>query len=363
MFCVSMFVGYSPNQKGYKCYISETRRILVLCDLKFIEENGYYEKKDWENLRELAHSPRDRATTIRNLLENLRNGNVPSSSEVMMAPHPTMESQEIEAEQNSEEEVVAEVVVENQEGDEIPEPTELNIDEDVHGDQQEEVTAAPDQEEEPPVLRRSQRIRKPSNLLNTQIYYNNKAVAHPVQATCHLAHFPLEHHVFLGQLELEEIPSSYEEAQRHKVRRDAVGDETGSMERNHTWDEADLPPGKMAVSSKWVFTIKYFSTGKIERHKARLVARGFTQTYGDDYIETFAPVAKLHTIRVVLSLATNLEWELWQMDEKNAFFQGDLEEEVYMTPPPGLEERVTPGKVLRLRKAIYGLKQSPRAWY
>ena len=93
------------------------------------------------------------------------------------------------------------------------------------------------------------------------------------------------------------------------------------------------------------------------------MARGFTQVYGDNYTDTFAPVAKLHTVRVLLSLATNLSWDLWQMDVKNAFLQGELEEEVYMTPPPGLESRFQPGKVLRLRKAIYGLKQSPRAWY
>ncbi|CAL9233197.1 unnamed protein product [Arabidopsis halleri] len=135
------------------------------------------------------------------------------------------------------------------------------------------------------------------------------------------------------------------------------------MIRNHTWDEEELPQGKRCVSSKWVFTIKYKSNGEIERHKARLVARGFTQTYGEDYRETFAPVAKQHTVKVVLSLAVNLDWELWQMDVKNAFLQGELKEEVYMTPPPGLEDIVAPGKVLRLRKAIYGLKQSPRAWY
>ena len=85
--------------------------------------------------------------------------------------------------------------------------------------------------------------------------------------------------------------------------------------------------------------------------------------YGEDYLDTFAPVAKLHTIRILMSLAVNLEWDLWQMDVKNVFLQGELEDEVYMCPPPGLEDMVKPGNVLRLKKAIYGLKQSPRAWY
>ena len=135
------------------------------------------------------------------------------------------------------------------------------------------------------------------------------------------------------------------------------------MIKNDTWYESELPKGKRAVSCKWIFTIKYLPNGKIDRRKTRLVARGFTQTYGEDYIDTFAPVAKLHTIRIVLSVATNLGWDLWQMDVKNAFLQGELEEEVYMLPPPGLEGMVKPGNVLRLKKVIYGLKQSPRAWY
>jgi hypothetical protein len=195
------------------------------------------------------------------------------------------------------------------------------------------------------------------------LYYNNKAVAHPIQAVCSLALLPQDHQAFIGKIEANFVLQTYEEAKESEEWINAVADETGAMIRNHTWDEEDLPPGKRAVSSKWVFTIKYLSNGEIERHKARLVACGFTQTYGRDYTETFAPVAKLHTVRVVLSLATNLSWDLWQMDVKNAFLQGELEEEVYMTPPPGLEDSIAPGKVLRLRKAIYGLKQSPRAWY
>ncbi|XP_013589286.1 PREDICTED: uncharacterized protein LOC106297627 [Brassica oleracea var. oleracea] len=121
--------------------------------------------------------------------------------------------------------------------------------------------------------------------------------------------------------------------------------------------------------SQWINTEVYFNAeaylanGQPERKKTRLVTRGYTQVYGEDYLDTFAPVAKLHTIRIVLSLAVNLEWDLWQMDVKNAFLQGELEDEVYMRPPPGMEHLTKPGNVLRLKKAIYGLKQSPRAWY
>uniref|UniRef100_A0A2N9GI16 CCHC-type domain-containing protein n=1 Tax=Fagus sylvatica TaxID=28930 RepID=A0A2N9GI16_FAGSY len=119
--------------------------------------------------------------------------------------------------------------------------------------------------------------------------------------------------------------------------------------------------GKSAIGCKWVYKIKTKSDGSIERYKARLVAKGYAQEYGIDYEETFAPVARITSVRSLLAIAAVHQWPLFQMDVKNAFLNGDLTEEVYMQAPPGYSD--CPDKVCLLRRALYGLKQAPRAWF
>ena len=113
-----------------------------------------------------------------------------------------------------------------------------------------------------------------------------------------------------------------------------------------------MPRDKKIVGCKWGFSVKYRVDGSIVRYKARLVAKGFTQTYGIDYQETFAPVAKINSIRVLLSLVVNSNWPLHQLDVKNAFLNGDLEEEIFISLPLGFEERLGVDKVCRLRKSL-----------
>jgi hypothetical protein len=140
-------------------------------------------------------------------------------------------------------------------------------------------------------------------------------------------------------------------------------EEMEAFHKNKTWDLVKLPNGKKVVGWKWVFTVKHKVDGFTERYKARLVTKGFTQTYGIDYEETFAHIAKMNSIRVLLSIVANLNWPLHQFDVKNAFLHGDLEEKVYMEIPPGLEDLSSAGKVCKLKKALYGLKQYPKAWF
>ena len=160
-----------------------------------------------------------------------------------------------------------------------------------------------------------------------------------------------------------EIPKSVQEALESPQWKQAILDEMRAMEKNQTWKVVLRSQNKVPVGCRWVFTVKYKSDRTIECYKAKLVAKGYTQTYGIDYQETFAPVAKINTVRVLLSLATNLDWPLQQLDVKNAFLNGDLEKEVYMNLPPRFDDRRKDGMVCRLKKSLYGLKQSPRAWF
>jgi hypothetical protein len=126
------------------------------------------------------------------------------------------------------------------------------------------------------------------------------------------------------------VPKSYREALSHPGWRKAMEKEMHALDLNHTWDLVHKPAGTSIVGCRWVFTVKQNLDGTVDHLKAHLVAKGFTQTYGLDYTETFSLVAKLNSIRIIVSLAANLDWPLHQLDVKNAFLHGDLNETVYM---------------------------------
>ncbi|CAI7789030.1 unnamed protein product [Closterium sp. NIES-54] len=141
----------------------------------------------------------------------------------------------------------------------------------------------------------------------------------------------------------------------------AMESELKSIEENGTWELVELPEGRKAITSKWLFKIKSDADGKIERYKSRLVAKGYQQKEKVDYKELFAPVVKPTTLRTLLAGAAIKGWVVKQMDVTTAFLNGVLEEEIFMAQPEGFDDGS--GRVLRLKKALHGLRQAPRQWY
>ncbi|KAK1604909.1 hypothetical protein QYE76_028690 [Lolium multiflorum] len=158
-------------------------------------------------------------------------------------------------------------------------------------------------------------------------------------------------------------PDNLQEALADPNWKMAMDDEFSALMHNNTWHLVPATHGRNVIDCKWVYKVKRKADGTIDRYKARLVAKGFKQRYGIDYEDTFSPVVKVATIHLVLALAISRNWKLRQLDVKNAFLHGVLEEEVYMRQPPGYEDHTCLDHVCKLDKALYGLKQAPRAWY
>jgi Reverse transcriptase (RNA-dependent DNA polymerase) len=140
----------------------------------------------------------------------------------------------------------------------------------------------------------------------------------------------------------------------------AMIEEMRALVKNDIWDMVPRPSGKNVVGCKWVYLVKHNPEGNVNIFKARLVAKCYTQTYGVDYKETFALVAKMNIIRTLISCTVNLGWDLCQLDMKNVFLHGDLKEEVSIEIPSGFANEQLRDKVCRLKRSLYGLKQSPR---
>ncbi|GLT71533.1 hypothetical protein SLA2020_435440 [Shorea laevis] len=171
-------------------------------------------------------------------------------------------------------------------------------------------------------------------------------------------------HALIAATTLEgKEPTCYSEATRSHEWRAAMNMEFTALMHNGTWTLVPPQSTMNLVGCKWVFKIKRKSDGSIDRYKARLVAKGYHQQPGIDFDETYSPVVKPTTIRMVLSLAVTNDWPIRQLDVQNAFLHGDLQENVYMSQPPGFIHPLYPNHVCHLRKALYGLKQAPRAWF
>ncbi|KAJ4767670.1 Gag/pol [Rhynchospora pubera] len=162
---------------------------------------------------------------------------------------------------------------------------------------------------------------------------------------------------------METEPRTFNQANSLPAWRQAMAVELHALALNKTWTLVPPPANQKVLSSKWVYKIKRKPDGTIDRFKARLVANGFHQEEGVDFMETYSPVVRPTTIRVVLSIAMSSQWQIKQLDVQNAFLHGDLTETVYMAQPKGFVDPTFPNHVCLLHKSLYGLKQAPRAWF
>uniref|UniRef100_A0A2N9FSL6 Reverse transcriptase Ty1/copia-type domain-containing protein n=1 Tax=Fagus sylvatica TaxID=28930 RepID=A0A2N9FSL6_FAGSY len=165
---------------------------------------------------------------------------------------------------------------------------------------------------------------------------------------------------------LEDEPQSFKEAMsmpEAPLWKEAVNSEIESILQNHTWELVDLPPGCKPLGYKWIFKRKMKADGSIDKYKAQLVVKGYKQKEGVDYFDTYSPVTRITSIRMLIAIAALYNLEIHQMDVKTAFLNGELNEEIYMKQPEGF---IIPGKekkLCRLVKSLYGLKQAPKQWH
>jgi transposase InsO family protein len=352
-----VFLGMGTNQKGYKCYNPETRKFYTTMDVNFLENEKYFENSyPSQGEREIYLDPE--FLQMNQLYTQLN----PCISSPTVDSIPTTNSISIEARESSSTPTQADQHGADATGVEFwtnnEEEIGLNALRSHLSENNEEVCNFDIQPKLPPRINRGRPPKRyvPEDGTTEQSAYpianytSTKTLCQPLKN-------------FTEQLSSNVIPERLEDALKSEKWTKAMSVEMEALEKNNTWKIIELPPGKKPVGCKWVYSIKYNAEGKIERYKARLVAKGYTQTYGVDFQETFSPVAKLNSVRVLLSLAANFDWPLHQFDVKNAFLHGELEEEIYMELPPGYEYGVAANKVCKLEKALYGLKQSPRAWF
>ncbi|GKA10809.1 putative ribonuclease H-like domain-containing protein [Tanacetum coccineum] len=213
---------------------------------------------------------------------------------------------------------------------------------------------------------KSQILGDPKSAVQTRSKVQNKSGAHALlshtQKQQRNNHKDQQHCLFACFLSQEE-PKKIAEALQDDSWVQAMQEELLQFKLQQVWVLVDLPHGMKVIGTKWVYRNKRDERGVVVRNKARLVAQGYTQEEGIDYDEVFAPVARIEAIRLFLAFASFMGFIVYQMDVKSAFLYGTIDEEVYVSQPPGFVDPDHPNKVYKVVKALYGLHQAPRAWY
>lgn len=336
-----VFLGYPPGTKGYKILDLKTRKIVVSRDVHFHEE--IFPFKTMQNYDEIFEEPQ--------IHHDCSCEPIPNESLNEQSAQP-------EAEPNSEmgpEMAPVEDETETQPNDEVTHNVDVV---------EPQTNARPARTKTQPSKLKDFVVQVPPSVQHPTSTSNQVAstVSYPISNFVSYKNFSTNHMAFLTAITQNDEPKSFKQASQDARWREAMQKEIKALEKNGTWSLENLPKGKRAIDSKWVYKIKYKPNGEVERYKARLVAKGFTQMEGVDYHDTFAPVAKLVTVRTLLAIAVKRDWIIHQLDVNNAFLHGDLDEEVYMKIPQGFSNN-DETRVCRLRKSLYGLKQASRNWY
>ena len=316
---VCMFVGYPKGTRGGLFYSPSDKKVIVSTHATFLEEDyiSNFKPKSKIILEELDSAQEQTEPPVSWPLIPLipmhvqRGENVPEGEQAQIEP---VEQDPIQVEPEPEEPVQEELVPLQAQNNE-PQPVEL---------------------------RRSDRVRRK-----------------PVR------------YVLLGEsyqviaIDSEDDPINYKEALEDvdvQEWQKAMDREMESMYSNSVWSLVEAPKGLKPIGCKWIYKRKRGSDGKVETFKARLVAKGYTQKEGIDYEETFSPVAMLKSIRILLAVDASLDYEIWQMDVKTAFLNGNLNEDIYMQQPEGFKAKGKEHMVCKLQRSIYELKQASRSW-
>lgn len=306
-----IFVGYAEGRKAYRFLDPETNRIVISRDAKFIERDGVTKlQRNRPEPTEVVDVGEGSSTSY------VRLGGY---SRKDVPPEPVVEAEEPEITETDESDgQLDESVYENASEGEVS----------FHGFPLDEIA------------RRSLRVNKgvPPRRLIEEVFVAREEEMEPRT--------------------LKEALSCEDSLEWKR----AMAEELKSHATNGTWDLVELPAGRKPVGCRWVYKRKRNAAGEIVKHKARLVAQGYCQKYGEDYDEVFAPVTKQTTLRALLAVASKRNLVLKHFDVKTAYLYGKLEEELYMKQPAGFEKTGAEKLVCRLRRSIYGLKQSARCW-
>jgi transposase InsO family protein len=323
-----LFVGYCDETKGYRIMDPETKKITKARDVVFLEGMQDGEEPKHQHDRE-------------------KQVNRPAIEEFYEAPV-AIENDVQEEQQEHVEEEQEESTAESSNEEEFDDTLEDGLD-------------SPDSEYEPAIEESEGAGTSSDSEAAAQV------IGDPIPRRSSRAPKPIERKDFVTYLISDrdsDDPLTVKEAFGGPDKEawwEAMREEYKSLLENETWDLTDLPKGKRALDTKWVFKTKRTESGNLERRKARLVVRGCKQVEGIDYTETYSPVIRYTSIRYLLALATKYDLHIDQMDVTTAYLNGDLDEEIYVRPPAELAKECR-GKVWRLKKAMYGLKQSGKSW-